>query len=302
MAEPLIELAPELEPAAEASGAALTQIGTLAIIIVVLGMILAVDAIAKAFFGAVEGGVGWIPFAGKLISSPIHKIEQRVTSYLGGLAQDIQADVGHHFHTLAQDVRRAIHSVEDIALAIGLLTLLAVGATAHYVIPSIARIIRRLKAEIQHVTKTTVERVTKIERVTKRIYVHEVNPRLRAIEHRVEDALKHDLKSLRAEVREAERTAKRAEKLATKAEHLIGNKAFEEAVVAALATAGLEWLRCESNPFNNNKSACGLWKDLAGLLGLAGLALELKTLPEWAAIAQGVVSEAETVIEDVLSV
>lgn len=41
---------------------------------------------------------------------------------------------------------------------------------------------------------------------------------------------------------------------------------FAGAVGFALTHLGLGWLKCKSNPFNNNPRACGLWKDLAGVL------------------------------------
>jgi hypothetical protein len=275
VAEPLIELAPELEPVAEASAAGLTQIGAVAIIVVVLGMVLAIDAIVRGFFGTVKGTVGWIPYLGKVIESPIHRIEQKVVSFLSGIAHDLQADVAHHVHVLALDVRRAIHSVEDIVTAVMLLSLLAVAATAHYVIPSIKRLIHIVVKKVEALDHYVTHRITKIERVTKTVFVHQVFPKLRVIEHRVEDLLRHDIREIRAEAKQAERLAIKAEKQVRALNHLVSKKAIAAAVAAALAGAGLEALRCID--FGNlfKKRGCGLWRLLDDLLGLVASTLLL---------------------------
>jgi hypothetical protein len=55
---------------------------------------------------------------------------------------------------------------------------------------------------------------------------------------------------------------------------------IEAAVAIGLAALGLGGLRCNSNPWKNNPNACGLWGDLADLLGLAlalGVALDFET-------------------------
>jgi hypothetical protein len=278
MVEIIPELEPELEPEEEVTIRAAPRVGMLAIFTVCLGIILSVQAIVQGFFGSVNSTVGWIPFAGKVITQPIHKIEQKIVSFLSGLERDLDSGIAHNFHQLARLMDKLVDDLEQAAVAIILLGALATGAVVTYAIPALVRLVHKIEKEVEHVVKPAVERVTKIERVTKHIYVHEVYPKVRVIEHRVENMLRHDLKRLRADSENAIRKAEKAEKLAEKAEHVVATKAFEAAVAASLAKLGLDALRC-SNLGNLFKSkGCSLWGDLENLLGLAAAALALESV------------------------
>src|SRR5215472_15560461 len=98
MAEPVVDLAPELGPEVEVTARAAPRIGLVAILCVTLGIILSVEAVVRGFFGTVSGSVGWIPYLGSVIEKPIAKIEQKIVSMLSGLEQDVDKSLAHNIH------------------------------------------------------------------------------------------------------------------------------------------------------------------------------------------------------------
>lgn len=68
---------------------------------------------------------------------------------------------------------------------------------------------------------------------------------------------------------------------------------------ALLASIGLGGLRCNSNPFKNNPNACGLWGDLADILGLVVAAELALNFDELVHSAQEVAEVTTTAVQDV---
>src|SRR5215475_2668432 len=108
-------LDPETEVEADLVLKSAPQVGAIAILAVALGMILAVDAVCRAFFGTLTGATGWIPFLGQVVASPIKKIESKVVSFLAGLEHDIDGSLGHHIHNAAVLVNQLWHAMEESA-------------------------------------------------------------------------------------------------------------------------------------------------------------------------------------------
>ena len=65
------------------------------------GLVFVMDAVVRAFFGTVTGAVGWIPYAGRVISSPVLAIEHKLTSYLGGLEAHFENQMAARWHAFA---------------------------------------------------------------------------------------------------------------------------------------------------------------------------------------------------------
>lgn len=295
MAEPALELLPELEPEVEVTARALPRIGAVAILVVCLGIILAVDAIVRAFFGTVAGALGWIPYAGKVITSPVHKIEQKVVSFLSGLEHDIDAAIAHNIHVTARLLDHLWHSLEYMAANIVLLGALGTAAFFHYIVHPLekwVRIqIRRVEEEIKHL-EHGLHGATVVIRKT---ITHVIMPGIKAATVAVPRYIHRELLRIRRDAQHAEKLALHALRAARRAEGKFASKPFALAVGAALATLGLDWLRCKSNPFNNNKNACSLWNDLLGLLGGAaifGAALDFRDIVKAGAAIEGEVANA----------
>src|SRR5438270_5715652 len=147
--------APELLPEAEVGIEAVPQIGAIALLAVVLGFILAIDAIVRGLFGTLKGAVGWIPYLGKVLTAPITVIEHKVVSFLSGLEADVDSMMAHRIHQLARLVERFWRTLERLAVYTMLVGAIAAGATAHYVIGPIERfirgLIRKVEAELHYV-------------------------------------------------------------------------------------------------------------------------------------------------------
>jgi hypothetical protein len=84
---------------------ALPALGKLAALLFIVGCIYVIDYFVRAMFGSVSGAVGWIPYAGKILTAPVHRIEQKVTHSLGTAEQTIDRHIAASFHKLAKIIR-----------------------------------------------------------------------------------------------------------------------------------------------------------------------------------------------------
>src|SRR6266516_3064603 len=56
------------------------------------------DGNVAELFGTITGAVGWIPYAGKVLKAPVHRIEQKVTHALGTAEEAFDRRIGTSFH------------------------------------------------------------------------------------------------------------------------------------------------------------------------------------------------------------
>jgi hypothetical protein len=268
MVEVLPELEPELEPEAVIIVRAVPEVGKIAILAVALGTILAVDAVVRAFFGTLTGSVGWIPYLGKVVEAPIHKIEQKVVSFLSGIEHDIDGALGHAIHQTAKLAEQLVKTLENTAVELILIGFLAAGFTANVLLPKLERFvrgaIRKVEEEIRRTERHVIKQGAHITRVT----VHNIFPRIKGAEVAIQRVVEHELTPIRKTAHEAERIAVRTQKEVRSLRHRVSNKAILAAVGAAIGTVALDALRCVN--FGNlfKKRGCGLWNDLESLLGL----------------------------------
>lgn len=262
------ELEPELGPEVEVAAEALPQVGAIAVIAVTMGIVICVDAICRAFFGTLSGAFGWIPYLGRVISSPIKAIEHKVTSFLGGQEKDLDRAMAQRIHTLARLLDQLWHNLELLAANIILLGALATAGAVHYLIHPLERwvrgVIRKVEEEI-HQLERGLHGATVVIRKT---ITHVIYPQIRGAVVAVPRYIHRDLLTIRKEALHAEHTATRALRKVESIPFPKHAKTWPAAVALALPALGLDWLRCNSNPFKNNPNACGLWNDLKSLLGL----------------------------------
>lgn len=270
MAEPLIELEPELGPEVEVAARAAPRVGVVAILAVTLGIILSVEAVVRGFFGTVSGAVGWIPYLGSVVEQPIKKIEQKIVSMLSGLEQDIDKALAHNIHVTAALLDKLWHSLELMAANIVLLGALGTAAFFHYIVHPLERWIhgkvREIENEIKSITHAILHEAAKIEHAIE----HWLNPRIKAAIVAVPKYIHRDLLKLRKDVNKAQKTATQALTEVESIPFPEGVTTWAAAVAVALPALGLDWLNCKSNPFNRNPNACNLWSVLKDLLGLLG--------------------------------
>lgn len=266
----------EVAPLAPAAAELLAPLGMLCILIVVYGMVLGVDAIVRGFFGTVKGAVGWIPYLGQVIESPVHKIEQKIVSFLAGLEEHIDSAIGHSWHSLASVATHLWHTLERESLLMWqALKFLSGVPTLHELLHAEMWLRREIKAgEVQ--AEHALRHAVRAEEHQLSSVAHNIYPRLRTIEHEVERTIPREIKHARALAREAEDGVA---KLWKHVQSLPGVRYIDAAIATAIAALGLEGLnllKCSEAGNLFKRRGCGLWTLLDGLLGvvISTLALE----------------------------
>lgn len=250
----------------------------LAGLVVALGMAYLADAIVRALFGTVSGALGWIPYAGKVLSAPVHSIEQKLTSALGRAEAGIDARIGRAFHELAKAVKWAGHELQaQASLLLTIATLLTgtttvsgalrlLGALRHELAVLRAKggqllaLAHRIELALQH---AAAGRIGGVVRVVQRPIAGELRgverwvfPRVRGLEHELHDVVEPDVAALRARARAIEQQAIRAFELAKGAWRVAAVGAVTAAVAVALQRLGLGWVKCR-NVGRVGRSLCG---------------------------------------------
>jgi hypothetical protein len=261
------------------------------------GMVFCMDAIVRAFFGTVTGAVGWIPFAGRVISSPLHAIEKKLTSFLGGLEAHFEHQMATRWHTLAQLVRQ--YAADTVATATAFATL------AHkiaYVYGEAAS--GKLGARFQKWVLGELSKlhgITKIVvRTTKVIEHSDVGPiaagaasRVKPVAHALEHVIEWDLPRLRSRDRYLTDQVGRLWRWTRTHGREAASGVALGALVFALGRLGIGWARC-SNVRKLGRGACGMNPDLLDSL-LAGALVVASPISvvELAKAAQTFTAEAE---------
>jgi nitroreductase len=226
--------------------ALLVPLMRLCLLIVCMGVVASVDALTRALFGTLESSVGWIPFLGRVVSAPIHRIEQKVSNYMGGLESHIDVSMGGYFHALADALGR---------LASG-------EAEAGWVFYWLAKAHRALRAtvdalpslgSVHSITRTVVKQIRVVVKQVDHVGVIAAHAapavltgRVGVIEGELEDLLRRDIPSLRHRAKWLE------DRLIRLGEYIHRNAIRAAAITAtgaialALPRLGLGWLRCSS--------------------------------------------------------
>jgi hypothetical protein len=286
----------EVAPAAPAIAELLAPLGMLCILIVCYGMVLGVDAIARAFFGTASGAVGWIPYAGSLLQSGIHKIEEKIVSFLAGLEHDIDRAIGHSWHALASVATHLWHLLErDSLLLWQALKFLSGVPTLHELLHA-ERWLRHSIKVAAHDAAVALRHAIRHEERALRSVAQGIYPRLRTLEHEVTKTLPRAIRHARSLAREAENAVARLGKRVQSLEQALSAGAIAAAVTTALAAVGLDWIACSTRNNVNGKSKCNLWDDIEALLAATTLVIGAMSLIELARAEQKVVGEAANIV------
>ena len=254
MAEPLPPITPAQVVTLRALAITLTKVS---LTVVAIGIVAAVDALCRAFFGTAAGLVGWIPFAGRIVSSPIHAIERKVSNFLGGLEEHIDANMGWYFHTWATLIGQLGDGTAEAGWVDWLLGR-TIGLTRKAVnaLPSRGSV-TQTTTRIVKVTKVIVQRVEHIGKIAAHAAPGVTLANLRAVAGALDHVIEWDLPSLRARTKAIEqRLGRLADRLKGGAKPLVG-LAATALVVGVLRRIGLNWLRC-SNVKKVGRRICGL--------------------------------------------
>jgi hypothetical protein len=251
-----------------------------------------------------------IPWVGGSIAGAAEGMARAIAHACGVAFGGIDHAIGVSFHAVAGflgrswgEMRSHAHAILQTATILGLVV-----ATLHH--------LRALVHRIEGPLHTVLHRFVMIGRE-----LHGIEHRIKTLERDLTKGIGHDLRThVQGVERELHRirskvipgirsTAESAEAKAesaldwTRAHAYLPNvRTLEAAGAAILTTLGLNWLRCNSNPFHKNPNACGLWGDLAGLLGLVTTVLVAEDFEALVREMQALEGDAIGVAKDLFNV
>jgi len=222
---------------------ALPALGMLTAFLFAWGLMQLLDRFCRALFGTAEGLVGWIPFAGRLAKQSIHKIEQKVSNYIGGAERGIDNHIATSYHKLATIVRSIPSAlIDDAGLLFGL-------AAALVVLPSVSLVkyLIRVATMPIHAAERELDRLLDAARkgllglghfVKGNIWARVVALALLLSE------IAHELPHLRAREKALERDIAKLRDWVKHRKLSLLTGAFLGAFVWALGKLDLRWIRC----------------------------------------------------------
>lgn len=281
------------------------ELGVFVIVLWVIAMCLIIAVI----MGFISGALGGLPFPLNKLSGPVKSLSQGITSACFKAIQKAEQLLGASFHMLARYMDKLWHELRSGA--IGLLE----AATILGLLVHIVRTIRGLVHGVGHVLHSFRTALHGLERK-----FHGIEHRVKVLERDIAKGIGHDLrihiKALERWKKAAKAQLSRDEQAITqtipaelgKIEDWIGMEAgqtktqWEIAIgTAILAALGLGGLNCNSNPFKNNKNACGLWGDLGDILGLLAATLAVLDFEQLVREMQTLEEVTVTGLHDVLN-
>lgn len=289
---------------------AVVDLTVLALMLVALALALIAKKLIHAILGGLISALQAIPLIGGKLASPLEAAESAITNAMGGVVGGIEKGIGKSWHLQARLMDWLWREIRSHGAA-----LLAITTP----LGAILETYRGIRSLVHHLTHSNSLRASQVKHLTREL--HGIEHRLKHLEHDVAKGIGDDvlprIKSLDREVHKvthetipAIRAAEDADAISIGRlwdwvrQHVAmpGSAAFTRAVAVALSALGLGWLRCNSNPFNNNRNACGLWGDLAHLLEIAAIPLEIASIYELIGVAQTVAEDVTKGVEALLDV
>lgn len=272
---------PEVAPA-------LVEILFLALVFFTIALAFSAQKISEALLGGIIRFLEAIPLIGAGLAGPFKAVEQAVSSACGAIVAKCEALVGASFHVLARFTDWLWR--QTVAEAAALLHVAKLVGDHVYALTGLRALVHRLEKVyhgIEHGVKTLTKeyhgidrRLHKLERELAGGIGADVIAQLHGLEKEWRTFKTKELPGIEAGVAGIPTDIQNVESWASKQFVSASEAGVTAALVTALAALGLSGLNCESNPLKNNRNACGLWGDLADLLGLAlalGLALDFET-------------------------
>lgn len=262
------------------------------------GLLQALDGFVRACFGTAEGAVSWIPYLGKVLSSPIHSLEHKIGSILGRYANYFETQAGIRWHSLGELVSQLAADVEAAAL----LDWTIAKRLSHFLtqaqIHLLLKGVHAIGKVVNQQTKVIQHRVVRVEKIVGTKANSAVVHRVGALAGELEHVIEWDLPRLRARERSIADRLDRLWKLFRKGEKIVVTTAFAGAVAVALGRLGIGWVRCTNARKFFKKRGCGAWDEIDSLLVGAAL-IELPfTLELLALVGREVIKDGSTLIKE----
>lgn len=266
-------LAEAIPPTGPVALPALAALFALCALIFAIGMIKLVDAVSRALFGTISGAVGWIPYAGRLVSHNLHKIEQKISHMLGTAERKLDGYVALTWHTLAHVVTWMGQEIKGAAETSWHL---AQQAKAFVHRGEMHRAIRGSTAPLkarQSTLRRDQHNLASEQRALHKSVAEGVYPRLKVAENATTRTIPRSVANARAEAKAAENAAIASYKYIVRHRRSVIAGAFTGAVAWALTRLGGGWIRC-ANWRKIGKAVCRLPSPVVDAL-IAALLAEL---------------------------
>lgn len=287
--------------------AALAELAPILLALVALGLATLATVLVYALFHPFVSFLESIPGIGGLIAYPFKKAEQFLLTALAKAEAGVDHLIGIMFHLLAQQFNWLWREFKAHAAWFGpaaLLILAAVNAIHH-----LRHLVHGGIADVRHF----IGRVKTLEKEW-----HGIEHRVKTLERRIAHGIGHDL---RIHIKALERWEDVA-----KGELAAAEKAFTQTIpaeianlkqwlgikpgtryldwvaalgLAALASLGLDFLKCDNAKSMSRNRGCSTWSALDDLLGLVALGIVAAEFETLIHEAQELTEGAVTVFDDV---
>jgi hypothetical protein len=281
----------------------------LAVLLLTLALATLATIIVVALFETLIRALSSVGLGG-IVTDWLRSIEQALTSGLGSIERGVDAAIGHSWHAFARmadlvwkEIKEAAHSDWAVidSLAHTITRVLHLNRLTHDLArarTTVSKQVKTLEREYTHLR----QREKALEEKVARGIGNDIRIHVRALERKVTKIAGTTIPAVEGEVAKAERDVSQLGRWIAGAFPIPRDLTFAGAIALALSSLGLGWLRCNSNPFNNNKNACGLWGDLAGLLGLVTAVLVAEDFEGLVREMQGLEDDAIGVAKDLFNV
>ena len=263
----------------------LPELAALALMFFALALALSGKQIVESLQRALAG----VPVIGGAIAAILSPVVHALAWAAGQIERGVDAVVGASLHLMAKTVEWYWHQWVQATRTLWMVAKVAAHALhLHAGVSALVHLVERTVHGIEHGVRDLrrlwhgiEHRVKNLERSLGQGIGHDVITQLHALQHEWGRFRTKELPGIEAGV---QGIPKDIADLKTWAEgQFVSNTdtALATAVAVGLGALGLGGLRCDSNPFRNNRGACGLWGDLSDILGLAifaATALDFETL------------------------
>ena len=260
------------------------------------GIAFSIDAFCRGLFGTINGVVGWIPYANRVVETPLHGIEKKILSFLGGLEAHFEHQMATRFHQLAQLIDwQAVTPVNAAIVEWNIarrLYRLYQEIRSGQLQAHITAWVKQQLAHLQGVQTVVIHKTTVIEKTivgkSKAGAITVTKPIAAELDHVIEI----DLPRIKARERATQDELTRLWKWAHRRAVPIATGAALGALVYALGKLGIGWVRCSAVK-SAGKRVCGMDRNLldslladtlliAGTLSLVEFAEEMRGVTETA--------------------
>lgn len=261
---------------------ALIDLGIILMFLVGFALCLLARQFVRALFQSAESSVGWIPWLGSRVVGDLHRIEQRFTNYIGGVAAGLEHRAGSWFHSLVGIVEATGSALEhafELIYKQAAHAALYVGKEIYTHVKTIEKTVVVVHDVAIHATKTADHAIA------------------RAIAIPADVLRQGDLAGLRGQARAAEDEIRRLWEWARAHGRTVVEGAAVGTIAYAVGKLGMTWARC-SNWQKIGKRGCGLDPSLLeSLLADTLLIVGSISIVELARDCQAITGTAESAIK-----